>query len=63
MDGMRANHDEAIRKLAASSQLPFEEVKRVYERQLERLRTEAKVTTYLEVFAERLTREELNQRH
>ena len=55
--------DHIIRKVAASTHRSIEEVKDVYERQLAKLEADAKVTAYIEVFAERLTREELKRRH
>jgi len=55
--------DDIVRKLAASTHHPVEEVQNVYERQLAKLEADAKVTAYIEVFAERLTREELKRRH
>jgi len=58
---MHTSREHAIRKLAKSAHLPVEEVKAVYERQLAKLQADAKVTAYIEVFAERLTREELKR--
>lgn len=52
---------EVIHQLARETQRPVEEVRTVYERQLERLESRAKVTTFVELLARRKTREQLRR--
>lgn len=54
--------DDVFHDLARTTHRPVEEVKRVYERQMAALEIDARVTTFLPVFAKRRTREELNRR-
>ena len=56
------HHDDVINELARHTHQPVEEVKRVYEREMAALEQNAKVTTFLAVFAKRRTREELSRR-
>jgi hypothetical protein len=63
LHGKAANPDDVIHELARNTHRPVEEVKIVYERQMATLQADAKVTTFLPVFAKRRARDELNRRH
>ena len=52
---------DVIHQLACETQRPVEEVRKMYERQLERLESHAKVTAYVEILARRKTREALRR--
>ncbi len=52
---------EVIHQIAHETQRPVEEVRTVYERQLERLESRATVTAYVEILARRKTREALRR--
>jgi hypothetical protein len=56
------SNDDVFHDLARTTHQPVEEVKRVYERQMAALEVDARVTTFLPVFAKRRTREELDRR-
>ncbi len=50
----------AIEELAQKTNRPFAEVKEVYEFEFARLKTDARVTDYLVLFASRRTRDRLS---
>jgi hypothetical protein len=50
----------AIEELAQKTNRPFAEVKEVYEFEFARLKTDARVTDYLFLFASRRTRDRLS---
>ena len=50
---------DAVHRLAKQTKRPIEEVQAVYERELEALSKDAKVTTYIPVIAYRQARERL----
>jgi hypothetical protein len=52
---------DVIHQLARETQRPVEEVRTVYERQLERLESRATVKGYVEILARRKTREALRR--
>ena len=52
---------EVIHQIAQETQRPVEEVRTVYERQLERLESRATVTAFVEILARRKTREALRR--
>jgi hypothetical protein len=53
----------AIEELAQKTNLPFAEVKEVYEVEFARLKTDARVTDFLVLFASRRARERLSLLH
>lgn len=61
----KANYEAAsvtvIKMIAAETKRPFAEVKRVYDEEFARLKSSARVTDYLVVFATRRTRSALAQ--
>jgi hypothetical protein len=62
LHGKPEHNDDVIHELARYTHQPVEEVKRVYEREMAALEQDAKVTTFLPVFAKRRAREELSRR-
>jgi hypothetical protein len=56
-----ANSLNVIEALAQETSRPFAEVKQVYETELARLKSDARVTDYLVVFASRRARERLSR--
>jgi hypothetical protein len=57
-DGDRP-HSESLSVLAAELGLPLDDVRRVYDKQLSRLKSDASVGQYLVLLATRRTRDEL----
>jgi hypothetical protein len=57
------NSARIIEMIAADTHLPFAEVKRVYDDEYARLKSEAHVYDYLVLFATRRTREALARIH
>jgi hypothetical protein len=57
-DGDRP-HPESLSVLAAELGLPLDDVRRVYDKQLSRLKSDASVGQYLVLLATRRTRDEL----
>ena len=62
LQGKPERSDEVIHELARKTHQPVEEVKRVYERQMAALEADAKVKTFLPVFAKRRAYAELDRR-
>jgi alanine dehydrogenase len=56
-------HELAIEELAHEVDQPIATVKAVYEGEYARLKSDAKITDYLALFASRRTRETLLRRH
>ncbi len=63
LQGKAERSDDVIHELARNTHRPVEEVKKVYEQQMAALEADAKVMTFVAVFAKRRTREELARRH
>jgi hypothetical protein len=58
-----AFNDDAISNIAQEMHYPLPVVRRVYETEFERLKSSARITDYLVVFAVRRTRDALLARH
>jgi hypothetical protein len=52
----QSQHEQAIEALAEELQCDVEQVQQVYERELRKLKSDAKVTDYLPLFVARRTR-------
>ncbi len=58
----QAVHRDAIAELVESTKQPLTEVEQIYEAEFTRLRSSARVTDYLVLFAVRRTRDALTRR-
>jgi hypothetical protein len=56
----QANSHEAIEELARRTNRPFAEVKKVYEVELARLKSDARIMDYVALFASRRTHDRLS---
>jgi predicted transcriptional regulator len=63
LGGSDAINAMVIEEIASETHLPAEEVRHVFDNELAHLRSDARVTDYLVLFASRRTREILARRH